>query len=56
MDVFTPYKNYFDQALRNLEKNLEQCIATILSLSNENFDMMMTKGVVLGHYISAIGI
>jgi hypothetical protein len=57
MDDFTPYDDDdFDQALNNLEKVLEQCIATKLCLSHEKCHMMMTKGVVLGHYISADGI
>jgi hypothetical protein len=53
MDYFTPYGYDFDQALRNLEKVLEQFISTELCLSHEKFHMMMTEGVVLGHYISA---
>lgn len=34
-----------------MEKVLERCIATRLCLSNVKCHMMMTKGVVLGHYI-----
>jgi hypothetical protein len=49
MDDFTPYGDNFDQALNNMEKVLEWCIATRLH-------MMMTEGVVLGYYISAYGI
>jgi hypothetical protein len=56
MDDFTPYGIEFDQALRNMEKVLERCIATRLCLSHEKFHMMMTKCVVLGHYVSADGI
>jgi hypothetical protein len=56
MDDFTPYETSFDQALRNLEKVLERCIATRLCLSHEKCHMMMTEGVVLGHYVSADGI
>jgi hypothetical protein len=56
MDDFTPYGNDFDQALSNLEKVLERCIATRLCLSHEKCHMMMTEGVVLGNYISADGI
>ena len=42
MDDFTPYGDNFDQALNNLEKILERCIATKLCLSHENFHMMIT--------------
>ena len=56
MDDFTLYSDDFDQALNNLEKVLERCIATRLCLSHKKCHMMMTKGVVLGHYISADGI
>jgi hypothetical protein len=56
MDDFTPYGDDFDQALDYLEKVLERCIATRLCLSHEKCHMMMTKGVVLGNYISADGI
>jgi hypothetical protein len=56
MDDFTPYDDDFDQALNNLEKVLERCIATRLCLSHEKCHMMMTKGVVLGNYIFADGI
>jgi hypothetical protein len=56
MDDFTPYGDEFDQALNNMEKVLEWCIATRLFLIHEKFHMMMTEGVVLGHYISVDGI
>ena len=56
MDDFTPYGDEFDQALNNLEKILERCIATRLCLSHEKCHMMMTECVILGHYISADGI
>jgi hypothetical protein len=56
MDDFTLYGNDFDQALNNLEKVLERCITTRLCLSHEKCHMMMTEGVVLGHYIFADGI
>jgi hypothetical protein len=56
MDDFTPYGDDFDQALDNLEKVLERCIATRLCLSHEKCHMLMTEGVVLGNYISADGI
>ena len=53
---FTPYGEDFDQALEMLEKVLERCISTRLCISNEKCHMMMTEGVILGHYISAAGI
>jgi hypothetical protein len=56
MDDFTLYGDDFDQALNNMEKVLEWCIATRLCLSHEKCHMRMTEGVVLGHYISADGI
>ena len=56
MDDFTPYGDEFDQALQTLEKLLERRISTILCLSNEKCHMMMTEGVILGHYISVAGI
>eukprot|EP00253_Pinus_taeda_P003814 PITA_03814 len=56
MDDFTPYGDDFDPALDTLEKVLQCCIATRLCLSHEKCYMMMTKGLILGHYISAAGI
>jgi hypothetical protein len=56
MNDFTPYGDNFDQALNNLEKILERCIATRLCLSHEKCHMMITESVVLGNYIYANGI
>eukprot|EP00253_Pinus_taeda_P007202 PITA_07202 len=56
MDDFTPYGDDFDPALDTLEKVLQRCIATRLCLSHEKCYMMMTEGLILGHYISAAGI
>jgi hypothetical protein len=56
MNDFTPYGDNFDQALNNLEKILEWCIATRLCLSHEKCHMMMIESVVLGHYIYENGI
>ena len=56
MDDFTPYGDDFDQALETIKKVLEQFIATRLCLRNEKFHMIMTEGVILGHYISTAGI
>ena len=55
MDDFTHGK-YFEEALKNLEKVLTHCEQTQLSLSTEKYHMMMSEGVVLGHFISADGI
>eukprot|EP00253_Pinus_taeda_P007760 PITA_07760 len=52
MDNFTPYEDYFEQALQTLEKFLERCIATRLCLSHEKCHMMMAEGLIPGHYIS----
>ena len=52
MDDFTPYVNSFDEALENLEKVLKRCEKTHLSLRIEKCHMMMSEGVVLGHFIS----
>eukprot|EP00253_Pinus_taeda_P004840 PITA_04840 len=56
MDDFTVYGNTYDDCLKNLEKVLERCIETNLSLSNEKCYMMLTEGIVLRHHISASGI
>jgi len=56
MDDFTPYGDDFDPALDTLEKVLQSCIATRLCLSHEKCYMMMTEGLILGHYVSAAGI
>eukprot|EP00253_Pinus_taeda_P028534 PITA_28534 len=53
---FTPYGDDFDPALDTLEKVLQRYIAIKLCLSHEKCYMMMTEGVILGHYISAAGI
>jgi hypothetical protein len=56
MDGFTPYGVSFEEALKNLEKLLKRCIQAHLSLSIEKCHMMMSEGVVLGHFISSQGI
>lgn len=48
---FTVYGNYFEEALKNLEKVLTRYKEANLSLSHENYFMMFTMGIVLGHYI-----
>eukprot|EP00253_Pinus_taeda_P013267 PITA_13267 len=56
MDDFTPYGDEFDPALETLEKVLQRCIVTRVCLSHEKCYMMMTKGLILGNYISTAGI
>jgi hypothetical protein len=56
MDDFTPYDTDFNQALSNLEKVLERCIATRFCLSHEKCHMMIIEGVVLVNYVSIDGI
>jgi hypothetical protein len=56
MDDFTPYGTDFNEDLVNLEKVLKICIQSDLSLSTEKCHMMMSEGVVLGHFISYAGI
>eukprot|EP00253_Pinus_taeda_P006309 PITA_06309 len=56
MDDFTPYGVSFEDALQNLEKVLKRCIQAHLSLSTEKCHMMMSEGIVLGHFISSQGI
>ena len=56
MDDFTPYGDSFDEALENLENVLKCCEHAHLSLSTKKCHMMMREGVVLGHFISAVGI
>eukprot|EP00253_Pinus_taeda_P032548 PITA_32548 len=56
MDVFTPYGDDFEPPLQTLEKFLERCVATRLCLSHKKCHMMMTEGLILGHYISVVGI
>ena len=56
MDDFTPCGKDFEEALKNLEKVLTCCEQTQLSLSTGKFHMMMSEGLVLGHFISADGI
>ena len=56
MNDFTPYGNSFDEAMENLEKFMKHYEHTHLSLSTKKFHMMMSEGVVLGHFISIEGI
>jgi hypothetical protein len=56
MDDFTAYGNTFKEALENIEKVLIRCQVTNLVLSNEKHFMLQTEGIVLGHYVSFVGI
>ena len=56
MDEFIVYGYDYEQALANLDKILTRCQETNLTLSNEKCKMLMMKGMVLGHHISATGI
>ena len=53
MDDFTPYGDAFQTALANLEKVLEHCEQNNVALNTEKCHMMMTEGIVLGHFILA---
>eukprot|EP00253_Pinus_taeda_P020271 PITA_20271 len=56
MDDFTPYGTTFEDSLQNLEKVLKRCIEAHLALSAEKCHMMMNEGIVLGHFVSFLGI
>ena len=56
MDEFTLYGSDFEKALKKLEKVLTHREKTQLYLSIEKCHMMMSEGVVLGHFISVDGI
>jgi hypothetical protein len=56
MDDFTTYGDEFDEALANMENTLIRCKESNVVISNKNFFMMATDGIVLGHRISEKGI
>ena len=56
MDAFTTFGVTFEEALKNLEKILIRCKEHNLSLNNEKCFLMMQEGVVLGPFISEVGI
>lgn len=56
MDDFTPYGNSFEEGLEIFEKVLKICKQTHVSLSTVKCHMMREEGVVLGHFLSAVGI
>jgi len=49
MDDFTPYGDSFETTLFNIEKVLERCVQTNVSLSIDKCQMIMNEGIVLGH-------
>ncbi|RDY06482.1 Retrovirus-related Pol polyprotein from transposon 17.6, partial [Mucuna pruriens] len=56
MDNFTVHTESFEACLRNLSKVLCRCIESNLVLNFEKCHCMVTKGIVLGHLVSARGI
>lgn len=56
MEYFAVYGNYFEEALKILEKVPIRCKEIDLSLSHEIVFMMFTEGIVLGRHILGNGI
>ena len=56
MDDFFVYGSSFESCLENLEIILQSCKDKNLALNWEKCHFMVTKGIVLGHKISAIGL
>ena len=56
MDDFIAYGNTYQEVVENLEKVLIRCQEVNLALRHEKCKMMLTKGIVLGHHVSSIGI
>ncbi|KAD7477266.1 hypothetical protein E3N88_00402 [Mikania micrantha] len=56
MDDFSVYGSSFDQCLLNLERMLKRCVETKLMMNWEKCHFMVTKGIVLGHKISRVGV
>ncbi|RDY07077.1 Retrovirus-related Pol polyprotein from transposon opus, partial [Mucuna pruriens] len=56
MDDFMVYAESFVACLDNLSRVLYKCIESNLVLNFEKCHFMVTKGIVLGHLISARGI
>ncbi|RDX74484.1 Retrovirus-related Pol polyprotein from transposon opus, partial [Mucuna pruriens] len=53
MDDFTIYAESFDACLENLSRVLTRCIQTNMVLNFENFHLMVTEGIMLGHLVSS---
>nr|GEZ05929.1 reverse transcriptase domain-containing protein [Tanacetum cinerariifolium] len=56
MDDFSVFGNSFENCLSHLEKMLQRCEDTNLSLNWEKSHFMVKEGIVLGHKISKNGI
>nr|GEW99869.1 reverse transcriptase domain-containing protein [Tanacetum cinerariifolium] len=56
MDDFSVFGNSFENCLSRLDKMLQRCKDTNLSLNWEKSHFMVKKGIVLGHKISKNGI
>nr|GFB80442.1 reverse transcriptase domain-containing protein [Tanacetum cinerariifolium] len=56
MDDFSVFGNLFDNCLSRLDKMLQRCEDTNLSLNWEKSHFMVKEGIVLGHKISKNGI
>ena len=56
MDDFSVYGSNFENCLENLETILQRCQDKNLALNWEKFNFMVTKGIVLGHKIYAVGL
>nr|GFC45608.1 reverse transcriptase domain-containing protein [Tanacetum cinerariifolium] len=56
MDDFSVFGNSFDNCLSRLDKMLQRCEDTNLSLNWEKSHFMVNEGIVLGHKISKNGI
>nr|GFB59548.1 reverse transcriptase domain-containing protein [Tanacetum cinerariifolium] len=56
MDDFSVFGNSFDNCLSRLDKMLQRCEDTNLSLNWEKSHFMVKEGIVLGHKISKNGI
>nr|GEY20216.1 reverse transcriptase domain-containing protein [Tanacetum cinerariifolium] len=56
MDDFSVFRNSFENSLSRLDKMLQRCEDTNLSLNWEKSHFMVKEGIVLGHKISKNGI
>nr|GEZ85204.1 retrovirus-related Pol polyprotein [Tanacetum cinerariifolium] len=56
MDDFSVFGDSFENCLSHLDKMLQRCEDTNLSLNREKSHFMVKKGIVLGHKISKNGI
>ena len=56
MDDFSVFGDSFQEALKNIEKEILLCQEAHLALSDKKCRLMCKAGVVLGHFISDKGI